>query len=413
MRVLVQPRPAAPIRQGGDWLHLQAVLDPLRGLGVQAEISTDAQASLDGFDLCLIWSTVEPQLALPYMFNAWRQGKRVAFMPIYWTLTRLWKADAALRGMDANEAMREMEQLQHERYMALEKILVRGADVLTPNSESEAERLFQDFGIPRERMHVSHYGTTNNFAEGKAERFREFVDAREFVLSVGLIGPRKNQLNLIRALCDLDRPLVLLGDVENEAYAQQCREAATHNRARVYFVPRKPQENVADAYAAARVHAIISLHDIGPLVALEAAVAGVPQVVTTECSMQNYLGAPTVFVDPEDLDAVARGVKQLENEPRTHALSQQLLNDWTWTRAAKELRAGLEWMLAQPRVEYDPFPEIMRAEEAIERQVECLWRALGTQSENARRVEQWAHELHAQLQAQRSFGARVKALVGK
>lgn len=413
MRVLIQPRPAAPVRQGGDWLHLQAVLEPLRALGVQAEISTDVHASLEGFDLCLIWSAVEPQLALPYLFNAWRQDKRVAFMPIYWTLTRLWKADAALRGMDANEAMREMEHLQRERYMALEKILVRGADVLTPNSESEAERLYQDFGVPRERMHVSHYGTTNNFADGKAERFREFVDAPEFVLSVGLIGPRKNQLNLIRALRDLERPLVLLGDVENEAYAQECRKAAAQNRARVYFVPRKPQEVVADAYAAARVHAIISLHDIGPLVALEAAVAGVPQVVTTECSMQNYLGAPTVFVDPEDLGAIADAVKRVENEPRTQALSQQLLRTWTWTRAAKELRAGLEWVLAQPRAAYDPFPEMMRSEELLERQVECLWRALGTQTENARRVETWAHELNAQLQAQRSLGARVKALVGK
>ncbi len=413
LRVLIQPRPIAPTQQGGDWLHLQAVLEPLRALGVHAEISTDPRASLAAFDLCMMWSAVEPELALPYLFNAWRQNTRVAFMPIYWSPQRMWNADAALRGMDATDAMREFERLQREIYTLREEVLVCGADLLTPNSDSEGERLHQDFGASRERMRVCHYGTTAAFAQGNAARFRQVVDAENFVLCVAQIGPRKNQLTLIRALRDFPHPLVLMGDVENEPYAQMCRAAAAQNRARVYFVPRQSQSIVADAYAAARVHIIVSLHEIGPLVALEAAVAGVPQVVTTECSMQNYLGAPTIFVDPDDPDAMLRGVQALWNVPRTHALGQELLQTWTWTRAAQELRESFEWLLSQPRTAYDAFPNLLRADELLQQQIELLWRALGEQSANARHVEQWAHELNAQLRAPRSLGARVKALVGK
>jgi glycosyltransferase involved in cell wall biosynthesis len=347
------------------------------------------------------------------LFNAWQQKKHVAVMPIYWRLERLWSVDAQLREMDVSEPMREMERLQRDIYLARETIVLRGADLLTPNSESEAAHLQRDFGVPPERLRVSHYGTSAAFAGGDATRFRAYVDAEHFVLSVGQISSRKNQLNLIRALRDFPHPLVLLGGDEQEAYAEQCRAEAKHNRAPVYFIPRQAQHVAADAYASARVHAIVSIYDVGPLVALEAAVAGVPQVVTTECSMQNYLTAPTVFVDPEDLDAIRRGIEQVWNAPRDNALGKQLLQNFTWQRAAQELKTGLEWMLTQPRVEYNPFPELLRAQDLLEQQVKCLWGVVAAQTENARKVEQWAHELNAQLQAQRSFGARVKALVSK
>lgn len=413
MHLLIHPRPIAPTQKGGDWLHLQAVVEPLRALGVHAEISTDARAPLADFDACLIWSAVEPPLALPYLFNAWRQNKHAAFMPIYWSPRRMWDADAAVRGMDQTPAMREFENLQREIYLLREAVLVCGADMLTPNSESEGKRLARDFGVPFERMRVCHYGTSAAFAQGNPARFREFVDAENFVLCVAQIGPRKNQLTLIRALRDFPHPLVLMGDVESEPYAQLCREAAAQNRARVYFVPRQSQAIVADAFAAARVHIIVSLHEIGPLVALEAAIAGVPQVVTTECSMQDYLDAPTIFVDPEDREGMLRGVQELWNAPRPYTLGQQLLQKWTWANAAQELRDGLEGMLAQPRTTYDPYPNLLHADELLEQQIEILWRVLGEQSANARRVEQWAHELQAQLQAQRSLGGRVKTWVGK
>lgn len=411
MRILIHPRPAAPVNRGGDWLHLQAVVQPLRALGVETEVSTDADVALDEFDLVLIWNAVEPPLALPYFFNAWRQKKHAALMPIYWRLERLWSVDAQVRGMDANDAMREMERLQRQVYLARLNILLRGADLLTPNSGSEAGLIQREYGVPPERLRVCHYGTTTEFAHGEAKRFRALVDADEFVLSVGQIGPRKNQLNLIRALRDVPHSLVLLGDDEHPAYAQQCRKEAKKNRAPVHFVPRQAQTVAADAYAAARAHAIVSIYDVGPLVALEAAVAGVPQVVTTECSMQDYLTAPTVFVDPEDLNGIARGVESVWNAPRDNTLGKQLLERWTWQGAAQELYASLEWMLAQPRVAYDPFPELLRAQDALEQQVDCLWRVVAAQTENAHKVEQWAHELNAQLQTQRSFGARVKALV--
>lgn len=413
MRVLVQPRPQAPINKGGDWWQLMPLLEPLRELGVHTDISTDAHASLADYDACLIWNSVEPLAVMPYYFNARRQHARVGLMPIYWRLARLWELDASLRGMDVNEPMREMERLRRETYNAHERILLHGAEVLHPNSEMEAGHLQNDFGVAPEKIFVSHYGTLDEFAHGVAERFRAIVDEKDFVLCVGQIAPRKNQLTLIRALRDSNKPLVFLGDAENEAYMQLCRDEAQKNRARVYFIPRQTREVVADAFAAARVHAIVSIYDVGPQVTLEAAVAGVPQVVTTECSMPSYLDAPTVFVDPDDVEGIARGVEQVWNEPRTHAMAERLLRDVTWKRAAQELKTGLEWMLAQPPLDYDPFAELFRAQELLQEQIDTLWRLLGEQSQNARQVEQWAHELQAQLRAQKTFGARVKALVGK
>src|SRR4051794_15594580 len=112
MRVLIQPRPEAPTRQGGDWLQLQATLEPLRTLGVDADIDTHFEADLATYDLCLIWNCVEPLPALHFYLNARRQNKPVALMPFYWTMTRLFESEAQLRGMNDSEHAKQFEALQ-------------------------------------------------------------------------------------------------------------------------------------------------------------------------------------------------------------------------------------------------------------------------------------------------------------
>lgn len=350
MHVLVQPRPVAPTRRGGDWLQLQATVRPLRALGVQVDISTDFNAPLFDYDVCLIWNSVGPVSALRYFSNAQKQSTCVALMPFYWRLTRFWEA-VALTGPGPNFAsMRSVSSQDRASYYACQAELFQGATAVLPNSASEAGCLISDFPLIREKIRVIPNGVDADFAGGNPshfrQRFREQVGERDFILCVAQIAPRKNQLSLLRALRDDSRLLVFMGTRAIEGYAQACDHAAAV-RGNVIFLERQHQDVVAGAFAAARVHALVSTYDVAPLVTMEAAIAGVPQVAPTECGIRDYLGDGAWYAEPDDLAAICRAVDDAWNAPRAAALAARIAHEFTWERTACELATALEWALTR------------------------------------------------------------------
>lgn len=439
MRILVYTRPTADQDRGGDWLQLQATLEPLRALGVQAKVSTDETADLDEYDLCLIWNSIAPVPALRYYFNARRHQKPVALVPFYWALERCWNAQAQW-GEDASTPIaRQLEDLRRAIHMLRQELVISGADAVLPLSRAEAQLLANSFDVKPERMQLIHAGVHSSFAQGDAARFfdryRDRFDCQDFILCVGFIAPRKNQLKLIHALRDDPRPLVLLGDVETPDYAAACHRAAdTRTRAPVLFLPRQDQTVVADALAAARVHVLVSLYDIGPLVTLEAAQAGCPQVVTTECGMREYLREDVTYADPEDLEEIRRAIDVAWEQAHASALATRIAREFTWERAAQEIYQALEWTLAHRRTPPDLSQDLARLSDLLESQVNLAWQLLQEQaaelqastrsSKSAARendvytwtyeretalkaMEAWAHELEAANRAQHRTLERI------
>ena len=87
------------------------------------------------------------------------------------------------------------------------------ADVVLPNSRSEATQLMRLFGLSAE----SHpRRAQRRAARDRLGDVRKFFCAAfgtfPFVLSVGRIEPRKNTLGLIRAARRLELPLVIVGE---------------------------------------------------------------------------------------------------------------------------------------------------------------------------------------------------------
>ena len=78
--------------------------------------------------------------------------------------------------------------------------LLRLADIVLPNSRSEANQLMRLFGVPAERIRVVPNGVLPSIASASPELFHRRWGAEPFVLFVGRIEPRKNTLGLIRAL---------------------------------------------------------------------------------------------------------------------------------------------------------------------------------------------------------------------
>nr|WP_246523288.1 glycosyltransferase [Neoroseomonas eburnea] len=136
---------------------------------------------------------------------------------------------------------------------------------------------------------------------------------RGFVLAVGRIEPRKNQLRLISALAG-GLPLVLLGHEADADYAAACRATAG---AEVIFAGRLPPGSalLASAYAACRIFAHVATAEGAPLVALEAGAAGAPLMLSDHPAHREFLGPFARLVPALDVGAMRATLHDLWDHP--------------------------------------------------------------------------------------------------
>ena len=189
--------------------------------------------------------------------------------------------------------------------------LLRLADLVLPNSPSEAIQLKRLFGVDASRVRVVPNGVLPAIATATPEIFCRRFGTFPFVLSVGRIEPRKNTLELIRAARRLELPLVIAGEAPPgfERYEAECRHAAA---ADTIWLGRLDHHDplLASAYAAARVFALPSWFETPGLAALEAALAGCAVVITPYGSTREYFGDHVEYARPHRSGEIGRALAQ-------------------------------------------------------------------------------------------------------
>lgn len=159
-------------------------------------------------------------------------------------------------------------------------------------------------------------------------------ERRTGVLCVGRIEPRKNQLNLIRALREADIPLTLAGQVGrfNRAYARQCQREAGRN---VRFIGRQPAEALGRLYGRHAVHACVSWYETPGLVNLEAACCGCALVATSGGCTREYLGDEAVYAEPGDPASIRSAIDSAMRRGPSAMLAERVRREFTWEMAAR------------------------------------------------------------------------------
>lgn len=184
------------------------------------------------------------------------------------------------------------------------------ADRVVANSDIECETLAQVFDLPREKFVTVLNGVENTFYEKVApDLFRSHFDRHEkFVLNVGNIEPRKNQLQLVRAMKSMpELKLILIGHERDTAYARACRDEGGDQ---VIYLGPLPHDSelLRSAYAACNVFCLPSTLETPGLAALEAFAAGCRAAITEVGSTKEYFGNRVEYLDPADTDSIARAI---------------------------------------------------------------------------------------------------------
>ncbi len=223
------------------------------------------------------------------------------------------------------------------RFNTAARYLLSNAAMCLPNSTIEWERIEGRF-----KMQASHAPIPNAVCNAFLQHSDEPPTARAGVICVGRIEPRKNQLNLIRAVSsEFGEPinLTIVGSPGrfSSAYHKTCIERAGPS---VRFIQHQSPDQLRSIYQTASVHVSPSWYDTPGLVNLEAGVMGCSLVVGSEGSGREYFGDAVQYSDPSDpksiRDAILRALELHNSGSDTSDLQHTIRTNYTWERAAEE-----------------------------------------------------------------------------
>jgi glycosyltransferase involved in cell wall biosynthesis len=311
----------------------------MRRLGADVQIFDPSQDAWIQCDWLHIFGTLRAGLSVAR--TAQQHGVRVALSTISWYDPWVsWCLEPTLgrrlRGV-AGWGVRRVAPI----VPSWRRQLLQLCDVLLPNSQAEAMQLEQLFGVSPSKIVVVPNGADERFAHVGPALFEQHYGLREFVLVPGRIEPRKNQLNVLRALWGSGLPVAILGDPhpDHRAYLDECRQAADPG---VTFISRLHHDSplLASAYAAARVVVLASWFETPGLAAIEGALAGAEIVVTERGSAREYFHDLVRYVAPDDGWGIRQAVRESFARPRSTKLRDVVRQAFLWDRAAQQTLAA-------------------------------------------------------------------------
>lgn len=209
---------------------------------------------------------------------------------------------------------------------------------ILPNSKIECQQLSALFNIDISRFSPIVNGVSDIFFSlADPQVFRQKFNIYEpFVLCMGNIEERKNQLSLIKALRGSGIHLVLSGQEREPEYAAACRKVSDNT---VHFVGKLKHGSAEhlSAYAAAEALVLPSTLETPGLAALEAGAIGCKLVLTKEGCTKEYFGNYARYLNPYDLSSIRASISASLAAPSPTGLSQYIEKKFTWRKAAQQL----------------------------------------------------------------------------
>lgn len=226
---------------------------------------------------------------------------------------------------------------------------------LLPNSQAELESVSRTLGIAKNRMIVIPNGVEPEMIGSSPESFRRnygiFPNHDKFILSVHRIEKRKNTLRLIEAALNLKVPLLLRATPNlfprEKEYVRRVMELALKNSHLIRIIEPLPREILADAYAAAHVHALPSVFETTGLASLEAGINGANLVVGDCPPVREYFDGIADFCTQKK-GSLEEALSKALSRPRNGLYQKEyILAHYTWDKVAELTKQVYEKILSK------------------------------------------------------------------
>jgi len=319
---------------GGAEVQLEQTRFHLIKLGINVELFNQWDKDiLKNVDV-LHWFHIDAN-SFEIIRLAKKRGIKIVVSSIFWPLTNEYLQAIWSRFLSLLYRLK----IPFTTYTALQKEVLYLADAVVVSSDSEGAKISKIFGVSERKIYTVPVGVSQSFINASPDIFVEKYHLKDFILCVGRVEPRKNQLNLLRATKDFDIPVVIIGDCTvNSVYYEKCLNIRHSN---VYFLGKinYDDELLKSAYAAARVLVMPSTLETPGLVALESALVGTRIVITKYGNTYEYFENYVEYVEPYSVRSIREGILKAMNIPdmKVEELRNKVMNNYTWEKIAEKM----------------------------------------------------------------------------
>ncbi len=349
MKIAFFTYPSAFQNIGGGEILLLKLRQYLQKEGVMVDLFDIWNGKIEEYEILHVFGSVKDCLGLVEVANA--RNVKVAITPLFWSdFRRALFTEGSVRTKTEFLARHLTKVIWPSFPSARRKLLVR-SDLIFPNSIIEQKQIARFFSIPQAKMKVVANGVDPEFAQADPFLFFKNYGQEPFILGVGRIEPRKNQLNLIRAVKKIgNKRLVMIGSPVSghESYFKKCQE---EGKGFTLFMPTIKHEDalLRSAYAACELFVLQGWFETPGLAAMEAALAGARVVATCGGSTREYFLGTIDYLDPSNVSDIRQVIAKNLNTAKNDRLKNHILQNFTWDKIAKSTCAHYKSLLGQPR----------------------------------------------------------------
>jgi len=198
------------------------------------------------------------------------------------------------------------------------------ADAILTCSEATKADIVELLGVPEAKVTVAHGAADPAFVrmswtEAQELMVRRYGITPPYLLFVSTLEPRKNVAGLLQAFALIQHEIPhVLAIVGREGWMEKSLAALTEELGitdRVRHVGYVPDHAALPAfYSGADAFVFPSFHEGFGLPVLEALACGCPVITSDRASLPEVAGEAAIYVDPDDADSIANGIRRLVND---------------------------------------------------------------------------------------------------
>ncbi|GAA0718345.1 glycosyltransferase [Clostridium malenominatum] len=304
----------------GDSMQALKSAEHLRKMGVHIDINNGHIEDYSSYDLVHLFNLTRTGETYKYYKIGKYYKKTILLSPMYWDLKKYYDYEKDLEGI------RMWGKCAHYR-----SEILKGCRIIYPNSESEGELLRKEFG-KYIKYEVIHDGVEVEDDQVPLYNFKDRYNLENYILCVGRICKIKNQLTLAKICNNLNLRLVLIGNIDDKDYFNECMKYKN-----VTYLGFMDSYNIYNAYRFAKLHASPSFIEIPGISSLEAAASGCNILTTKEGSAYEYFGDEATYCNPFQEESITKGVLEGINKRKDNNLKNHILDYYNWNKCIEKL----------------------------------------------------------------------------
>jgi glycosyltransferase involved in cell wall biosynthesis len=314
----------------GDSMQVIKTAEYLRKLGIEADINSGDITDYSDYDIVHLFNLTTMGETYKYYRIARLYKKAVVLSPLYWDMKKYY------RHINDLESIKLWDRCSIYRLQIL-----KGCKMVFTNSLLEAKMIEQQFDY-KFRYRVIYSGVEVESEDTPLYSLKNRYSLDNYVLCVGRICRMKNQLTLARICSDLGIQLVLIGNVNDKQYFDECMKYKD-----ILYLGFMDSYNIYNAYRFASLHALPSFVETPGMSSLEAAACGCNIVSTSEGSAEEYFKDKAIYCNPYDESSIYNAVYRGYKQSKTSDLKDMVLSTYNWENCIKVLYDSYRSILSE------------------------------------------------------------------